>query len=243
MLHIHILQPQIVFVPLLLLDEPVNAIEGDPAVVADDPAPPVGVGKPGDQAAVTGGSGFLIIDPEYPVIVGGAVEKFILYLPGELVSIGFAGVAGHFEAAEGIDSPFEGAVGLQSYNDFFIFVQVSRFVVKQGSDGLGIDIQHPAKLLLQGHEILQFVHQPLGPFCSGSQKVLISGVRGVVYLDKIPDVNLFLPSARHKAFPRCSHISFLPVLIHSPPPDAALFRSADNEKGQHPCDVAQTVGM
>ena len=97
--------PQGDFVGLLLLDQPVDAVQCHPAVVADDASPAVGVGQAGDKPHVAGGLDFRGVGGEHAVVVGLVVFKLLLNLGGDLVAIGFAGRAHHAHAAKGVAGP------------------------------------------------------------------------------------------------------------------------------------------
>ena len=49
---------------------------------------------------------------------------------------------------KGLHAALQGLVGLQAHDDLLLLVQVAGLVVGQRGDGLGVDIQHAAELLL-----------------------------------------------------------------------------------------------
>ena len=97
--------PQGDFVGFLLFDQPVDAVQCHPAVVADDASPAVGVGQAGDKPHVAGGLDFRGVGGEHAVVVGLVVFKLLLDLGGDLIAIGFAGGAHHAHAAKGVAGP------------------------------------------------------------------------------------------------------------------------------------------
>ena len=97
--------PQGDFVGLLLLNQPVDAVQGHPTVVADDAPPAVGVGQAGDKPHVAGGLDFRGVGGEHAVVVGLVVFKLLLNLGGDLIAIGLAGGAHHAHAAKGVAGP------------------------------------------------------------------------------------------------------------------------------------------
>ena len=152
---------------------------------------------------MAGGFGLVGVHPEHPVVVGGAVLEFIFHLLGELIAVSLTGFPGHAKAAEGVDPPLEGPVGLKAHNDLFLLVQVAGLVGGEGGDGLGVHIQHPAELLLQPEQALQFVHQAFCPICGRGEEAFIPQIGGVVLLDKIPQVDLLLPVPAFESLPSC----------------------------------------
>ena len=92
------------FVLRLAFNQTVHTVEGHAAVVADDAAAAVGVRKTGDDADVAGLADLIAVDAEDAVVVGGAVQKFLLHLLGELVAVRLTGFSCHVEAAEGVDA-------------------------------------------------------------------------------------------------------------------------------------------
>ena len=97
--------PQGDFVRLLLLNQAVDAVQGHPAVVADDATPTVGVGQAGDEPAVPGRLDLRGVGGEHPVVVGLVVFELLLDLGGDLIPVGLAGGAYHAHAAEGVAGP------------------------------------------------------------------------------------------------------------------------------------------
>ena len=57
------------------LDQPVDAVERNAAVVADDAAAPVGVGQAGDEARAARGADRRRVRVEHAVVVGLAVAR------------------------------------------------------------------------------------------------------------------------------------------------------------------------
>ena len=98
---------------LLELDQGVDAVQGNAAVVAHDAAAAVGIRQTGDDVGVAcllhlGGVGI-----EHSLIVGaGVVGKDLVQLGRGLVAVGGAGLLCHLDAAVGHKGALEGLVGL-----------------------------------------------------------------------------------------------------------------------------------
>ena len=90
---------------LLLLNQPVDAVQGHPAVISDNPPPAVGVGQAGNQSHMAGGLDLRGIGGEHAVVVGLVIFEFLLNLGGNLTAIGLAGGAHHAHAAKGVAGP------------------------------------------------------------------------------------------------------------------------------------------
>ena len=98
---------------LLELDQGIDAVQGNAAVVTHDAAAAVGVRQTGDDVGVAcllhlGGVGV-----EHGLIVGaGVVGKDLMQLGRGLVAVGGAGLLCHLDAAVGHKGALEGLVGL-----------------------------------------------------------------------------------------------------------------------------------
>ena len=100
-------------VVLLLLDEAVDAVQCDPAVVTDDAASPIRVGKPRDDMGVARHAHLWRVCIEHRLIVGLVVFREHLVEQGiRLVAVGGASLLGHPDAAIRHEGPFQGLVGL-----------------------------------------------------------------------------------------------------------------------------------
>ncbi len=192
---------QVFLVLQLFLDQSVHPVKGHPAVVADDAATAVGVRQTGDHVALAGLAHFLGVDTEHPVVVGGAVTEFVFHLVAEPVAVGGAGLAGHADAAEGVDPPLQGLVGLQPNDEFLVLVDVTRGVAGQRGNGVHVNIQHAALAALLGEKRLHLTHQVGGSFGGTRKEVGIPGVGFVVLLNEVPHVDGVLPYAGSKIGP------------------------------------------
>ena len=200
---------------LLGLDQVVDAVEGDAAVIADDAAAAVGVGQAGDDVAVAGPLHLGGVGVKDGLVVGaGVFGKDLVQLGAGLVAVGGAGLLGHLDAAVGHKGPLEGLVGLQA-DDLLkvlqIFVDVAGAVGGQAADHLGLHIEDAAFGALFLLQLLQSVPELVGGLGGACQEALVPLVGGVVFLDEVADVDFFLPDAALKAFP-------LGIVLHWLPP-------------------------
>jgi len=68
---------------------------------------------------------------------------------GQLIAIVLAGLLGHADAAERIDTALQGPGGLQANDELELAVEIARRIVGQGRDRGGVDVEHAAQLELQ----------------------------------------------------------------------------------------------
>ena len=202
-------------VVLLGLDQVVDAVQGHPAVVAHDAAAAVGVGQAGDDVAVAGPLHLGGVGVKDGLVVGaGIFGKDLVQLGAGLVAVGGAGLLGHFDAAVGHKGPLEGLVGLQA-DDLLkvleIFVDVAGAVRGQAADHFGLHVQHAAFGALFLLQLLQGAPELVGGFGGAGQEAFVPRIGGVVFLDKVADVDFFFPDTALKAFP-------LGILLHWLPP-------------------------
>ena len=98
---------------LLELDQGVNAVQGNAAVVAHDAAASIGVWQTGDDVGVACLLHLRGVGIEHGLIVGaGVVGKDLVQLGRGLVAVGGAGLLCHLDAAVGHKGALEGRVGL-----------------------------------------------------------------------------------------------------------------------------------
>ena len=193
--------PQGDLVGLLLLDKPVDAVQGHPAVVADDAPPAVGVGQAGDEPHMAGGLDLRGVGGEHAVVVGLVVFELLLNFGGDFIAIGFAGGAHHAHAAKGVAGPLQGLVGLQAHDDVFLLVQVAGAKAGGGDDGLGVHLQSAAVCVLLQKQILKLLADAQRPLGGAAEKAAVPAVGGIVLLDKVADVDLIFPQSANKAVP------------------------------------------
>src|ERR1700759_4836873 len=114
----------------------------------------------------------------------------------------------HPQAAEGEDRSLEWLVGLKSYDDLIVAVDVAGLVGEQGGRRLGIDRQN-ALFPFVSEVWLQFRPNGLGALRCAGQEVLAAGVRRNVADDEVANVDRSLPIPGPEAPPAISGIDFL----------------------------------
>ena len=169
-------------------DQPVHAVERDPAVVADDPPAAVGVGQAGDDVRRGGRPHLGRVGVEDPVVVRLAV-------PGEdladgrveAVPVRAQPVLHHAQAAVGHDRAAQRRVGLQPDDQLVLPVDVAGRVRGDRGGGGGVDVVDAAAPLLGEH---RGQPRPQG-WCarSGRPGTPRPRRRGEVGLDEVPDVD------------------------------------------------------
>jgi hypothetical protein len=114
---------------LLTLDEPLDTIERDARVVADDAAAAVGVRQAGEDVGAAAGPHVGGVGVEYRVVVGLAVLGEDLHdLRIRLVVVGLESIYHQTETAVRQDAALERCVGLQSDDDLVVPVDSTRAV-------------------------------------------------------------------------------------------------------------------
>ena len=117
-------------------DQRVDAVERDPAVVADDPAAAVGVRQTGDDLGPAGRLDRRRVDVEDPGVVGLAVGgEDLLEVGIDRVAVGGQRVLDHPPAAVRHDRPLQRRVGLQTDDDLVGRVDVAGSVRGDGAPG------------------------------------------------------------------------------------------------------------
>ena len=190
---------------LLLGDQHVDAVQGHAAVVAHDAAAAVGVRQAGDDVALAGRAHFRRVGLEHCVGVGevvfgeDALQLRVGFVPGLL-----AAVDGHADAAEGHKGALQGLVGLQA-DDLLEILQVlgdvAGAVGHEGGHDVGVHVQHAALCTLLLLQLLQRIPELVGGVRRAGEEGFVASVGAVVMLDKIADVDLFLPEEAVKVVP------------------------------------------
>ena len=189
---------------LLGRDQPADAVQRHPAVVADDPPAAVRVRQTGDDMGAAGGQHTGRVGVEHAVVMGLAV-------PGEnlpdgrvqAVAVSGEAVFHHPQAAVGHDRAAQRCVGLQPGDQLALTVDVARGVAGDRRRSAGVDIVDAARTLLAEHRG-QPRPQRTGALGRPGQKGRIPGVRCHVGLNEVADVDAVLPAAAGEALPRVS---------------------------------------
>ena len=188
-------------VPSFFLHQPVDAVQGNPAVVPDDPPPAVGVRQAGEQAGVAGLPGALRVSVKDPLVVGLAVlGEVVLDLRVQAIAVLLQGGPGHPGSAVQVDDALEGRVGLKAHDDLVLPVDIAGGKAVDSGDDVGLHIQHALPQLLAQQVLTPLPHRP-GALCGAGKKAAVPLVGGPVLLNKGAHIDAALPLAAMKALP------------------------------------------
>ena len=119
--------------------EVVDTIEGDAAVITNDAAAAIGVRQARQQSHRTGLSGLGAVGVEDTVVVGLAVGQEGLFQLGiHLELVGAQGRLHHTVASVGVDDALQRLVGLETYDDLIVAVDVARLKIINTREVLGV---------------------------------------------------------------------------------------------------------
>ena len=182
-------------------DQGVDAVERDPAVVADDPTTSVGVRQPGDDLGPASRLDRRRVDVEDPGVVGLAVGGEDLREVGiDRVAVGGQRVLDHPPAAVRHDRPLQRRIGLQTDDDLVGGVDVAGSVRGDGGRGAGVDVVDALLPLGREHR-RQSLPQRGGALGRPGQEAGVTGVRRVVALEEVADVDRVPPRTGGEAVP------------------------------------------
>ena len=185
---------------LFALDQPVDAVEGHPPVVADDPAAAVCVGQPGQHVRAAAFADISRIRVEHRVVVRLAILREGLDDVGiGFVAVGLQRAGDQPEAAIRHDGAFERGVGLQPNDDLVVFVDVAGRMGGDRTGSLG-DVEHALLALLDEQRLERFPDL-LRARGRRREKAAVTVVRLVILLDEVADVDLVLPESGPKPAP------------------------------------------
>ena len=139
---------------LLVLNQHIDAVEGDTAVIADDSASAVGIGQAGEDSRFSGEAHFRGIGIENALIMRFAVFGKDFDDPGiDAVAVGIAGLLSHPDAAEGLKCALKRLIRLKADDFFEFFVQIAGAVRGNCRDDFGVHIEDAACSALQSREL------------------------------------------------------------------------------------------
>ena len=186
---------------LLGLDQAVGSVEGQTAVVADDAAAGVVVGKTRQEAQRAERADLLGVDVEHAVVVRLAVVgEDVLHLLVDLHAVLLAGARYDIDAAERFDGALEQFVGLKAHDQLVFAVDVAGLVRGDGRNGLVVQRADTVMLtlLFEGLEAeVPDVLRSLGRSC---EERGVAQVGGDVCLYEARHVDLFAPKPVDKGF-------------------------------------------
>ena len=145
---------------LLICDQTVDAVQCDPAVVADNPAAAVSIRQTGDDMAGTAGPHLRGIGVKHARVVSFAVNrKEINNFRIDFIAVVRAGFLRHADAAVRLQGTLEWFVSLEADDLFQILIQITRAVGSDRRDDLGIHIQDAAGFALLAAQLHDLIPQ------------------------------------------------------------------------------------
>ena len=184
------------------LEQSIDAIECDAAIVAYDAPPPVSIRQAGDNSRFPAPHDLRRICVEHAVVVRLSIfRKCFVDLRVGFKPRGLEPCFDHTQTAVGEDRTLERLIGLQAYDDFVVAVDVARFVSQQCRRGLCVDSQNALfPLFLEVR--LQFRPHRFGLRRRRREKFFVPGIGRHIANDKIPHTDRSAPITGFKATPR-----------------------------------------
>ena len=190
---------------LLFSNQHVDAVQRNTAIVAHDTAAAIGVRQTGDDVGLAGRAHFRRVRHEDRVGVRQVIfgEDLVQFGSGGVTVLG-AGLFRHADAAERHESALQRLVRLKTHDLLQIlqvFVDVAGLMGSQGRNNLGVHIQDAALGAFFLLQLLQSAPQLVGRFGRADQEGFVTVVRLIVLLDKVTNVDFFLPDGTLEAIP------------------------------------------
>ncbi len=147
---VHDIKEEVLLGMLLLCNKEVGTVQGNPAVVTDDPSPSIGIREACYDTSVASHFHLRGIHVEDPVIMGLAVGEYFFDIFRKGLAIGIQLGVDQANASEGHDGAFKRLIGLQT--DYFLefFIDIALIVACDGRDGCFINAIHAPSLPLDG---------------------------------------------------------------------------------------------
>ena len=186
---------------LAIRDQAINAIQRDAAIVANNPAPAIGIRQTGNNPRFTRGANFRIVAIEGPLVMVLAITIERLFQRRiQRIAVGIKTGFNHANTGKRHDGAFERLIGLQTDNQLLILQDITRAIGGDAGADVGADIQYAvgAFLFKQRDQCVPDCVRALG---RALQKRGITMIGGDVIKDKSPYINRFLPIPRMKTFP------------------------------------------
>ena len=186
------------FFGLLFLDKRIDTIKGNAAVIADDAATAVCVGK----TVMMWNDGRRASHPlrrqrhRRCGSCGGWYRS--QHFGVNFTAVSFAGSHGHTDASVNHKGTLQRFVRLKTDDLLERLIDIACFVRGDGGDHLGVHINDPAVCRLLCKEIHDIGPKPGGCFGGAGQKT--HPRRGIVFLDEIADINGVVPVTVGKSY-------------------------------------------
>ena len=131
------------------------------------------------------------------------LRKNLVQLRVRLVSIHFACLFRHLDAAVRHERALERLIRLQAYDLLQILhtlVDVAGAVSCQSGDNIGLLVQHSALISFLFLQLLQPSPEFIRSLCRTREETFIPVIRGIIILNEVSDVAFPFPDATFKAF-------------------------------------------
>ncbi len=197
----HILFSQSAAVLLLLQEQKIHAVKRQPAIVSNQPATAVGIGKPRKNTGMPRLFHGVGVNAENAGIVRCAVGKLLADVVADIVTVSLAGLFCVADTGKRIDCAFQRLFGLQTENNILSLTDITGGIRQNGGNTVGIHIKHAALFLFLPQHFLHTAVKPCGALGRTAEKGLIAFVRRVVSMNKITDINFCAPVALVKRSP------------------------------------------
>ncbi len=182
--------------------QPVDAVERDAAVVADDPAAAVGVGQAGDDGGLAGRENVGRVGIEHALVVGLAVLGADLgHGRVRLEPVGLEPAFDHPQAAVRHDRALERRIGLQTDDQLVVAVDVAGVMRGDRGGAVGGDVEH-AFCAFELQKLCDVVPQFRGARGRTGEECGVTFPGRVVFLDETTNVDAVAPDASRKSVPR-----------------------------------------
>ena len=182
----------------------VDTVQRNATVVTDDTTTAVSIRQTGQYAGFTAAQDVRSIDVENALVVSFTVlgEDFFQHRV-QFAIVRFAGTFNHFNTTKRDDRTFQRRFGLQT-NDFFqTFLDIACVVRGDGGSQGSVKINRRVSAVFLFYTFHYGVPQLGGRFSRASQEGFVAFIWGVVFLNKVTDVDFILPVTFRKTFPGC----------------------------------------
>ena len=178
---------------LALFDKSINSVQGYSAVITDNAAAPVGIGKPRNNTRFSDGPHVFGISRKNAVVVRFAVlgKNLLRYRIGRK-TVGFQRLFDHAPAAFGVNAAFKRRIRLQADDNFVFFRNIAGPVGVYALRYFYFGIVHASFRFLFEH-LFKLVPYGKRALRGSLQKGIVSRVRCIIMLNKVAYVDFRAP--------------------------------------------------
>ena len=207
-----------IFLSLLILDQTIHSVQSYSSVIANDSSTSVSIRKTGNNVAGTACTHLRCICVKHSIVMSLSVflEK-INDLWIYMITIIFAGLNCHTDTTIRLKWTFKRFICLKTYDLLFILIQISRSMRCNTWDNLSVHVQNSALSTLFSRQFHYLIPQILCSLCRTSQERIITFIWCIILLNKITDINFFLPNSSNKWIPFLFHNFLLKVYFPQSP--------------------------